>query len=813
MQNQEPRRRSESAPPSKKHKKPSRKLRVLKKLLSIFVSTLLSIFLICIITGTIVATAATIYVLDFMDEASAITLEDMKMTYNTSIYATDRDGNLITIYEVGNAVQRIPVSIEEIPQHVLDAFIYTEDERFYIHDGVDYKNTIAACLNLVAHFWDSERGGSTITQQLIKNVTGDDDPSPTRKVREVFRAMTLERNYPKDKIMETYLNYIGFGSWANGIELGAMRYFGKNVKDLSVAEGACLAAIPKSPEVINPFASYTDPETGEEINYGRENNRERQEYVLWQMYDHGALTYDEYQAALNEHLIFRDTEEYRQLHPELEASEYEATDKPTTWTIDAAIREVEDYLMEQYQLDDRDEALEKINTGGYQIYTTIDMDMQAYVEEKYLDLNNLIDTSNSARYHDTNGDGTVDENDEVTYPQSAFIAMNYEGEILAVVGALGEKKESLIWNYAFDEPRQPGSTIKPVAGYGCGIYTDEFHWGSLIEDSPLSMPDGPWPANYSGGYSHKKVPVYYGLMRSLNTVSARLVDSLSVETVYNFATEHMGLKLTDITSHGLSDQGMAPLSVGALTYGVTMKNMVNSYIPYGNGGTYYTAHIVKRLEQGNHELIFDNDGHPREAVDPETAFIMNRLMKNVVSSSGTAGPAALSNKQVVGKTGTTENWEDLWFIGLTEDFVSGVWIGYTQREKLDTSISSARLWYNVIGQYANSIESEKTYPECETIIEDFVCTNSGMRAASGCPKGEKGYWKENNAPICQGCVSQHYNNGDSSDDDDDGDDNGYYEDPGDEPWVDPGDEPDNPWEDPGDEPVYTPDVPDNPDEE
>ena len=737
-------------------KKPGRKWRVVKKLISILLTTLLSLFLICLITGTIVASAVAVYVLDFMDEASTITLEEMELSYNTNIYGYDEDGNLETLYQVTNEVQRIPVTIDEIPQHVIDAFVYTEDERFYTHDGVDYKNTIAACINMVLHFWDSERGGSTITQQLIKNVTGENTRSPSRKIQEIFRAMTLEKNYSKQKIIESYLNYIGFGGSANGIEMASIKYFGKDVEDLTVAEAAVLASIPQSPETINPFAGYKDDETGEWVNTGRKRNRERQEYVLWQMYNHGAISYDEYQEALNEHIIYTDTDEYKKLHPELEAKDYDFTNKATTWVVDAAILEVEDYLMDTYALN-REEALKKLNTGGYQIYVTIDKKMQQYVEEKYLSLSNLINTRNSARYPDSNGDGVVDDRDEVIYPQSAFIAMNYEGEILACVGAVGEKTGSIVWNYATQETRQPGSTIKPVAGYGYGIYTDQFHWGSKLQDSGLTLPNGDiWPKNYSSNsvstnYSYNNLPIYYGLMKSLNTISARLVDALTVDGVFKFSTENMGLELTELDPQGHTDKDLSPLSVGALTYGVTMKNMVNSYIPYGNGGTYYKAHIVSRLEQGNHELVYENDGKPHEAVDAETAYVMNRMMKNVVSSNGTAGAAQLGNKEVVGKTGTTQNWDDLWFIGLTEDFVSGVWIGYKDREKLDTSISSAQMWYNVIGTYANSIDSDASYPECETIVESPICTNTGLVAGAYCPKGETGYWKSTNAPVCTSC--------------------------------------------------------------
>ncbi len=751
--------RSASSASQKRKKKPSRRVRILKRIVTILVSMFLCIFLICIITGTIVATAVAVYVLDFMDEASTITLEEMELSYNTNVYAYDKEGNLLTLYQVNNEVQRIPVTIEDIPQHVQDAFVYTEDERFYTHDGVDYKNTIAACVNMVLKFWDSERGGSTITQQLIKNVTGDAERSPSRKIREIFRAMTLEKNYSKQEIMETYLNYIGFGGAANGIEMASIKYFGKSVSELSVAEAACLAAIPQSPETINPFAYYIDEDTGEKVVYGRERNRERQEYVLWQMYDHGAITYDEYQAALNEHLIFTDTEEYAALHPEEESKDYRTESGATSWAVDAAIFEVQAYLMETYNID-KEEALHRINTGGYQIYTTVDMEMQEYVEEKYSDLNNLVNADLVAKHEDTNGDGVVDDDDEVIYPQSAFIAMDYSGNILAVAGAVGEKAYNLAWNYATMEPRQPGSTIKPITTYAYGIYSDQFHWGSKILDYGLTLPDGTiWPKNYSSdsvssNYSGQEKFLYYGLMKSLNTISARLCDALTPESVFTFATENMGLDLLQIDAGGFTDMALSPLSVGALSYGVTVENMVNAYVPYGNGGTYYEAHIVSRLEQGNHELVYENNGNPHEAVDPETAYIMNRLMKNVVSPSGTAGAAMLSNKEVVGKTGTTQDWDDLWFIGLTEDFVSGVWIGYTERDSLPSSVKSAQIWYNIIGEYANSLDTGASYPACETVIEAHMCANTGLIAGENCPKGEIGYWKSTNAPKCQSCTAK-----------------------------------------------------------
>ncbi|MGN0630077.1 MAG: transglycosylase domain-containing protein, partial [Ruminococcus sp.] len=427
----------------------------LRNAFSIIITTILSLFLICVITGTIVATALTVYVMDFKDEVSAVTIEDMELQYNTYVYAENSKGEEICLYEVNNSSERVPVKIEDVPQHVRDAFVYAEDARFYVHDGVDYKRTFYSFVNMFLHIYDTNIGGSTITQQLVKNITGDDVQSPSRKIREIFRAMELEKNYSKDEILESYLNYIGFGGATNGIQGASLKYFGKSVSELSIAEAACLAAIPKSPEYLNPFAETQDETTGEWVNTGEDANKRRQYYVLEQMYENGAITYDEYQAAASEKLVFTNSEEYKELHPDDDDNPYLSA-AATSWIVDTAIYEVAEYLEEMYNISS-DEAIKRINSGGYRIYTTVDMDMQDYVEEKYKDINNLMDSTSVAYYGDPNGDGqyTIDE---IEYPESSFIAMNYDGSIRAIVGSIGEKQASLCWNYATMEPRQPGST-------------------------------------------------------------------------------------------------------------------------------------------------------------------------------------------------------------------------------------------------------------------------------------------------------------------------------------------------------------------
>lgn len=755
------RRRSDSAgrphnaaenanPRKKKKKKHSKAFLIFKKIVTVIMTTLLSLFLVMIITGTIVCTALTVYVLDFMEETTGITLQELESGSNTYFYTVSvnketGEEEYTQIHAIHTAVQRIPVSIDQIPQHVRDTFVYTEDERFYTHDGVDYKRTFSAFLNMFLHIYDTDQGGSTITQQLVKNLTGDDEKSPSRKIREIFRAMQLEKTYSKDEILEEYLNYIGFGGPINGIQLAANRYFGKNVDELTTAEAATLAAIPKSPNYYQPVQEFDD-ETGEIIFDGRANNKERQQYVLWQVYKNGAITYDEYQQCLDEKLIYTDSEEYLATHPEDAAKELERENQIYSWVVDAIYDEATDYLMDQFNIG-YNEALSRINSGGYKIYATVDTEMQEYVENKFLDLGNLLNVDSVRRYADLDGDG----NPEEYLPHVAFTALRYDGSVMATVGNVGEKTDSLINSYAKNAPRQIGSTIKPISTYGLALETDLIHWGSKYRDEAIMELDGrPWPTNYSTdgniSISGETREIYYFLQKSYNTVPAQLCEALTPNAVYNFCIDKLGMKLDP------ADEGYSPLTVGALTYGITLENLVNAYIPYGNNGIYNEAHIISKIEQGTHNVIYENNGNPRQAVSAETAWVMNRLLKNVVDN-GTGTAAKLSDKVVCGKTGTTDNWYNLTFVGLTPDFVSGITIGYEyndQQLKLPTSLKSAQVWLDIIGEYANSIQSNKDFEPVDGVIEAPMCTISGMIAGQNCPKGITGYWKSSNAPVCTG---------------------------------------------------------------
>jgi penicillin-binding protein 1A len=737
--------------PKKKKKKKNIFLVILKKFFMVIATTLLSLFLVMVITGTIVATALTVYVLDFMEDSTSITLQELESGSDTYFYGTETDENgeaqLKVLKKIKVDVQRIPVTIDKIPQHVRNAFVYTEDERFYTHDGVDYKRTFSAFLNMFLHFYNTDQGGSTITQQLIKNLTGDDEHSPQRKIREIFSAMQLEKTYSKDEILEEYLNYIGFGGPINGIQLAATRYFGKSVEELTVPEAAVLAAIPQSPEWYGPFVEYEDDE-GRVTRDGKANNKTRQQYVLWQLYKNGAITYDEYQEYLNTDILYTDSEEYKKLHPEIDLEEMEQSQQTYTWEVDAMMYEAAGYLMEQYNID-QEEAIKRINKGGFRIYSTIDEPMQSYVEEKMLDINNIVDEWSVKKWVDLDGDGEAEEQ----LPHIAFVALRYDGSVMCQVGNLGEKVGALGTSYAVTEPRQIGSTMKPISTYGLALETDYIHWGSVFKDEAIMELDGkPWPTNYSTdsntSISHAYHNIYYFLEKSFNTVPAQLCRDLTIDKVWEFCTEKMGMKLDE------EDKGYSPLSVGSLTWGITLENLVNAYIPYGNQGIYNEAHIVSRIEDANHKVIYSNDGNAREAVSPETAYVMNRLLKNVVEN-GTGTAARLNNKVVCGKTGTTDNWYDLTFVGLTRDFVSGITIGYKEYNtnlSLPLSLKSAQIWRNIIGDYADThfTDTPADFDEVPGVVAAPMCTATGLIAGPYCPKGIQGYWKSSNAPVCDG---------------------------------------------------------------
>lgn len=728
----EPEERRQDVPKNKKKRK--KKLHPIKKFFAIIGTTILSLVLIVIITGSIIAAALTVYVLQFANQEQVdISLSDLDMDYTTFIYAYDKNGELVELTSISRNADRIPISIDRVPQHVQDAFVYTEDERFYEHAGVDWKRTFTAFLNEILHFLGGRQGGSTITQQLVKNVTGDDEQDMNRKMREIFRAAQLEQYSAKSVILESYLNYIGFGGSTAGIQAASLKYFGKDVSELSIAEGACLAAIPKQPNYYNPFAKGFTDDDGV-FKTGKQLNRERQETVLWQMYKNACISKKQYEEALAEKIVFVDP------NAKNEDEEEDLGSGIQNWFVDMVIYDVITDFQELYGID-QDVASDRLYNGGYKVYTTVDMEMQDALEAKYKDYS------------------TFSDRVLADPPESAFICMDYNGNIKAVVGAIGEKAGTNIWNNATRSTRSPGSCIKPITSYGYGMEYDYYTWSTIFTNKPLDTKiideetglPRQWPYNYnSKSWDYGGYYTYQALQRSLNTIPAQLIEKETPQAVFEFLQNRF--QITTLTA---ADADIAPLSVGALTNGLTLKELVAAYQVFGNGGKYYSPTSYTKVVDARGNVVLEHKYTPIQSISKESSYVMNKLMQTVIEGpNGTGRAAKLVNTPLIGKTGTSQDWHDLSFVGCTPDYVSGVWYGYLIPKEVPTGTyySSSQVWKNVFGEIAEA-EEGKEFPECAEVQELYYCTATGLLASGTCPTGSVGYYKSTNIPAM--CAGNH----------------------------------------------------------
>ena len=707
----------------KKKKRRKKKRSPIIKVLKTIGTALLSIFLILVITGSIVTTALTIYIMKVADTSEyAVDLDALKMSYTTMIYAYDSEGNEIEVKRLYDSANRIWVDIENIPKHVQDAFVYTEDERFDSHTGVDWKRTFSAFANLFLHFYDTEQGGSTITQQLIKNITDDREVSYTRKIREIFRAIQLERVYNKDEILECYLNYIGLSNGnICGVQAAAKYYFNKDIADVTIAEASILAALPKNPTTLDPY-------------YYPKNNRERQLYVLSKMYENGAISYEEYQDAKEEEIVlYYNTPEGEAA---LEANKADTENGTSTladsYHTDAVIEQVADDLADLYNLDYK-EAYQKLLNGGYRIYSNVDIQMQEYLEKKFADYSCITNKR-------------LEE-----FPQSAGLIMDYEGNVKAMVGGVGEKSVRG-FNRATMAARSPGSSIKPVSAYALGIEYNLINWSSHIQDAPMMTliqngVAGKWPHNYSRSWSYSNTFTYVGLQKSLNTIPARIIKMIGVEESFDFLTKELGYSTLLLEQDGKTDMEFAPLTLGAFTNGVYMIEHAAAYQIFGNGGYYYEPKTYTKVVNGLGEIILSTDTDGEQVISSQTAWVMNRMLKEVVEGTyGTAKQAKLSNVELCAKTGTSDNFYDLYFVGLTPDYIATMWTGFdTQKSLQYKTYDSPVMWKKVYGDLLDKSENTEFIPD-EEVVETRFCLHSGKRANSGCPATYVGYYKSDNVP-------------------------------------------------------------------
>lgn len=685
-----------------------------------------------IITGSIVVSVMALYVFNALEDAPIVDLSNVEVNLNNTsyIYVTDPDTQEQTVVkELYSGQNREWVSYSEIPQTLIDVTVAAEDKRFREHHGVDWLRTIRSTLG---YFGGSSRiqGGSTITQQVIKNLTGNDEVTPERKVQEIFTALKLEKNYSKEQILETYLNVAFFSNQCYGIQSASKLYFNKDISELNVAEAATLIAITNAPTRYNPLRENPNEDYG--WGTGMEENKERRDYILGEMLDAGMLTQSEYEEWINYEVQLAPREEVQSTSDGLTAL--------TDWHTDQVIEDVITDLQEEYNYT-RAYATNMVYSGGYRIYSTMDPDIQQSLEDSYANPDTFPALNNSE------------------YPETAAIVIAPDGSVKGMIGG-NEKTSNRLFNRATQAQRHPGSAMKPISAYLNAFERDLITWSTTFVDEPLTLTENgetfEWPVNYTNSYTHEPMTVQYAVQQSLNTVPAQIVNILTPQVCYDTLKNKFQistLQEADATS-------LSAMALGGMTTGMTPEELVGCYQIFVTGGMYVKPYTYTHVTDMEGNVILEKDTTQVRVISEETATVLNRLLQTVVSR-GTGAQANIQNQTGIvtaGKTGSSTGVKyvngvqvdfdnpDLWFIGFTPYYIGGVWMGYDIQEEIYYSTyPTPILWKNLMLPIHEGLEAaDFTYSENVQALQ--YCTESGDLATENCPSTATGWYKETYIP-------------------------------------------------------------------
>lgn len=801
------------APAPKNKKKPKKRRSIIGMIFS-FIGCMLCL---CIMAASVGGVLLSMYIVQVTaDDGETLDLDNQKNRQTSIIY--DINGNEYA--SLSRNENRIWRELSAMPENLQNAVIAIEDKNFRTEPGINLKGTIGAALNAFTgnRIWGTNRGASTLEQQLIKNLTGDSEQDNMRKVREIFRALGLDNKYSKETILEAYLNTIPLTGIIHGMEAGSIEYFGKHVEDLTLAECATLASITKNPTKYNPA---TNPE--ELIK--------RRNHVLYEMYTQGYITEAEFNAAKAETVT---------LTEKTSTTENATRSSSNSWFTDALYTQLLSQLQEDLNYT-ADEAKELIFSGGLRIYSTVDPKVQEGVEKTMYNEDDLIpalwheepvclrdypaDSSSwdEVQYDDATGlpitkdgyavygqeaipvyadeEGTTLKmgtstdpdypNDTTVYlcvyekvrTQAAMAIVDYSGNILGIGGGIGEKKYDLGFNRA-TSPHQTGSTMKPIGAYALALDYKLINYSSQILDSPYYSAEDKkvlkdeyigkmspyseaaqsrsdvwraWPTNYGGvGGQGNPMLVYDALQQSYNTVAVWVGDMVGVDYLYNFV--HDTLECSYISAE--NDMDLGPLVLGSQSSGLTVVQLAGAYTMF-NTGTFTTPHYYTEITDYQGNMILDNNKYinTTQAISADTAYIMNRMMWNVLhSSKGSAyGKAPDGEMDSVAKTGTTSNYKDYTFAGLTPYYVTAIWWGCDRPTEMDTLGKAGRNASPI--QYAwkalmENLQADlpvKEFAKGENVVEKHFDTSTGAIISSG---GSVGYYTEDNLPDNSYTVSE-----------------------------------------------------------
>lgn len=695
---------------------------------------LLTAFTICFVALFIAGISLSIYIFTLASEPTGIDLKAKSLNQTSFIYIKDDETGEFKEYQTLYSTEnRIWVDNQDIPQAMKDAVVAIEDKRFYEHNGVDWARTLSAVVNLATG--EDTYGGSTITQQLIKNITDDNEVSINRKLREICKALKLEDEYTKDQILEAYLNVVNFGNNCQGVESAAQLYFDKSIKDCSIAECAAIAGITQNPSLWNPLV-YPD------------NNKQRREIVINEMYDQGKITKSEYDNAMKESanmtfVGFKNTKE-----------DDDDNDYVQNWYIDQVFYDLREDLALYYNISE-EAASEKLYTEGLKIYCAMDEKMQSYMEE-------------AAQSIDKSYDYDL---------QIGSVLMGFDGRVIATVGSSKKKTQALEWDRATHSKLQPGSSIKPVIVYPYAIDNKLLYYSSVVKDEPVDnwkdengqLVSGPNNAYY--GYKGDML-LPDAIEWSSNATAVQTMNLIGGPSVaYEQAVTKMGFK-------SLSEQdtqNTGALSMGGMNGGVSVREMAASYNYLGNGGLYYEPYTYYYVTDSEDNIIIDNrEAVPKQAYSAETASIMNRLLSyNVTNSAHTnAQYARISGWDIIGKTGTTDDDKDSWFCGLSPYATMATWCGFDQPASISNTSTSARFFSNVMAKYLEDKE-QKEYNLSPNLVEAQYNPYNGLIVTTDSPMGKYiGYYTEDNMPAMGGYYGYNSDNNNYSPDNSGGESGG-----------------------------------------
>ena len=639
-------------------------------------------------------------------DASAYVLKQSSVIY----YEDKERGQWVELQKIHGSENRTLVDYSQIPDHVVKALISIEDQRFYEHNGVDWKSTARSVFDTL--MGNNARGASTITQQLIKNLTGEKQVTIRRKILEIFRALRFHEKYSEKEILEMYFNLVYFGHGAHGIEAAAETYFGKEVGDLTVAEGAAIVGITQNPWQYDPLRS----------DWSRGQNRERQLNVLFKMNELGWLSDKQYAEAKKEKMIFVGDADYVETDAEEAA---EANQELDSFFVEQVFRDVVDALREKGY--STTAAQDLLYTGGYQIYCTLDPRLQEIVESVYADRSNF--------------DYTSDKGEKL---QSGMtIIDNQTHNIVAIAGRVGEREGAFEWSYAASSS-QCGSAIKPLSVYAPALDAGVITAASVIDDYPvLKLNNSAWPINAYTGY-RGLLTLQDALRISSNTCAVRVFQQLTPAESYAFMTEKLGF--TTLVSDDISAAGA--LALGGLTYGVSTIEMAAAYATFANNGVYTAPRTFLEVRDSYGNVVIDNRQDSWVAMKESTVYTMNELLRNVMRSGGTGVSAAFSNMTMAGKTGTTNSKRDRYFVGYTPYYTAACWCGYPTPARINTNDNPAALaWKKVMERVHEGLEDRDFQTSADGMVRVTVCNETGLLAGEGCGGTRTVYVPSGSAPV------------------------------------------------------------------